>query len=79
MQKGICFPPTSDQIPQTSNYIHWSKWESHMAYTCVKYTPLPLVWCPPLAITCTAAEGIMHRNPANGKKACVSLLHIFIT
>ena len=43
------------------------------------YTPFPLVWRPPLAITCTAVEGRGQRNPINGKMACMSLLHIFLT
>ena len=45
----------------------------------LSFTPFPLVWRPPLAITCTAVEGRGQRNPINGKMACMTLLHNFLT
>ena len=30
---GNGFPPTSGQIPPTSGYFDWLKWDPHIAYT----------------------------------------------
>ena len=62
--------------------VHFSPFKGNSYHNLVPvarrdYIPLPLVWRTPLAITCT--EGIRHRNLMNGKKACLSLLHIFLT
>ena len=63
--------------PHTSKSICPDKDYKTLIHAC--YTLLSLVWPPPLAITCTAVEGIRHRNPMNNKTACMSLLPIFLT